>query len=232
VFDDIALYSPFRTMTLTGGELPERVGVGLATANLFGLLGFRQSLAVTLSPTKINRRARAARHERILETPLRFGSRRARKTLALDGETYKIIGVAPPTVGLGTVDVWVPIGLFERTESFTRGNHPGLIGVGRLKPGVTVAQMNADLTRVSAEIRAEYPGTSGIGAGRFLWRASRPQHSSGARDAELGGVLRLADRMRERRQFAARAFVIASQGDCASRCGRCKRLADSSAAAH
>src|ERR1044071_10300577 len=39
VFDDIALYSPFRTMTMTGGELPERVGVGLATGNLFGVLG-------------------------------------------------------------------------------------------------------------------------------------------------------------------------------------------------
>ena len=168
VFDDIALYSPFRTMTLTGGELPERIGVGLATANVFGLLGAapvigRDFVAGDDQPGA----ARAAlvtsgfwkRH---------FGSDRGvlGKTLALDGETYRIIGAAPPTVGLGTVDVWVPMALFEKTESFTRGNHPGLIGVGRLKPGVTIAQMNADLTRVSAELRAEYPGeTSGIGAG-------------------------------------------------------------------
>src|SRR5262249_26439455 len=75
------------------------------------------------------------------------------------------------TVGLGVLDVWVPVGLFEKTDSFTRGNHPGLIGVGRLRAGVTIAQMNADLARVSREIVAEHPSESaGIGAGGDFFR--------------------------------------------------------------
>jgi putative ABC transport system permease protein len=79
--------------------------------------------------------------------------------------------VASPTVGLGGVDVWVPMGLWENAANFNRGNHPGLIGVGRLKPGVTLAQMNSDLSRVSAEIRAENATeASGIGAGGDFFR--------------------------------------------------------------
>ena len=82
------------------------------------------------------------------------------RRVTLDGETYAIVGVIPPTVAPNNVDVWIPVGLFADTESFVRGNHPGLIGIGRLKPGVTIAQMNADLERVSSEIRAEHPRDS------------------------------------------------------------------------
>jgi putative ABC transport system permease protein len=168
VFDDIALYSPFRTMTMTGGELPERVGVGLATANLFGLLGVSPIIGRDLHADDDQPGAARVALATSGFWKRRFGSDPGvlGKTVALDGETYKIIGVTPPTVGLGALDVWVPMGLWDKASNFNRGNHPGLIGVGRLKPGVTIAQMNADLMRVSAEIRAEYPTeTSGIGAG-------------------------------------------------------------------
>src|SRR5262249_50276137 len=93
------------------------------------------------------------------------------RVLSLDGEPYTVIGVAPATVGLGGFDVWLPVGLFEKSESYGRGNHPGLMGVGRLKPGVTIAQMNADLMRMSREIVAEHPTeASGIGAGGEFFR--------------------------------------------------------------
>jgi len=168
VFDDIALYSPFRTMTRTGGELPDRVGVGLATGNLFGLLGVAPIIGRDFNADEDRPGAPRAALITNGYWKRQFASDRGvlGKTLALDGETYKIIGVASPTVGLGVVDVWVPMRLWENAANFNRGNHPGLIGVGRLKPGVTLAQMNADLSRVSAEIRAENPTeASGIGAG-------------------------------------------------------------------
>src|SRR5206468_2905445 len=73
------------------------------------------------------------------------------QTLPLDGERYQVIGVLPPLVGLGRRQVWLPLGLFTAGPSYNRGNHPGLMGVARLKPGVTLAQMRADLSRVSRE---------------------------------------------------------------------------------
>jgi len=65
------------------------------------------------------------------------------KTIHLDNDPFLIIGVLPPTaVYPADVDVWFP---FDETLS-----HEGywLDGVGRLKPGVTIAQAGADLMRV------------------------------------------------------------------------------------
>jgi putative ABC transport system permease protein len=168
VFDGVALFSPFRTMTRTGGDLPERTGVGMATGNLFDVLGVapvvgrafradddRPGAARVVMLTSSYWQQHNGSDPRVLGT-----------TLPLDGDPYTVIGVLPPTVGIGFVDVWIPMGLFADDPSFNRSNHPGLIGVGRLKPGVTIGQLNADLARVSREIVAENPQASaGIGAG-------------------------------------------------------------------
>src|SRR5215211_3852363 len=159
VFEDVALYSPFSSMALTGGDVPERVGVGQATANLFPLLGMEPVLGRGIHAE--DDRPGAARVTLLTERwwNVRFGGDRniIGRRLTLGGETYTVIGVIPRTVGLGSVDLWVPLGVREGTPDFNRGNHPGLIGVGRLKPGITIAQMNADLERVSSQLRAEYP---------------------------------------------------------------------------
>ncbi len=168
VFDGIAIYSPFRSMSYSGGVLPERVGAGYASSNLFEVLGVAPQLGRFISPA--DDRPGAERVVVLTEAwwRRRFGADPGviGRRLILDGETYTVVGVSRPTVGLGLVDLWIPVGLFANTESFLRGNHPGLLGIARLKPGVTIAQMNADLERVSSEIRAEHPSESaGVGAG-------------------------------------------------------------------
>jgi putative ABC transport system permease protein len=173
VFDDIALYGPFGSMTLTGGEFPVRVSAGRATANLFPLLGVAPVVGRGLRAEDDHDGA-----ERVVLLTSGYWKRQyasdpgvVDRSLSLDRQPYRIVGVLPQTPGLGGVDVWVPVGLFEKTDGFTRGNHPGLIGVGRLKHGVTLAQMNADLARVSREIVAENPvSASGISAGGDSFR--------------------------------------------------------------
>jgi predicted permease len=173
VFDDIALYSPYASRTLTGGQFPERLSVGLASANLFDVLGLSPVVGRGFRPDDDHDGA-----ERVAMLGSGYWRRQfasdprvVGRVVSLDGEPYTIIGVLPPTVGLGLFDAWLAVGLFEKSESYTRGNHPGLIGVGRLKPGVTIAQMNADLMRVSREIVAEHPKeASGIGAGGEFFR--------------------------------------------------------------
>ena len=168
VFDDVALFGPYTSMTLTGGDLPERLGVGLATGNLFDMLGvaptagrgFRPDDDVPGAP-RVVLLTTGYWQRRFASDPSVIGT-----TLSLDGNPYHVIGVLPPTVGLGVVDVWAPMGLFAKTPPFNRANHPGLMGIGRLKPGVSLAQMNADLARVSREIVAEHPKeAAGISAG-------------------------------------------------------------------
>lgn len=82
------------------------------------------------------------------------------KKLLLDGEPYEVIGVLPPGFEYFRVDdLYVPIGLFLRPESSLagRGNRMGLSAVGRLKPGVTLAQANAEMAGIAAQLERAYP---------------------------------------------------------------------------
>jgi putative ABC transport system permease protein len=172
VFDDLALYSPYWSMSMTGADAPERVGVGYASANLFQMLGVKPTLGRDLHAD--DDRVGAERTALVTEAfwRRRFGSDPSvlQRRVTLDGNVYVIVGVLPPTVGLGRVDFWVPVGLFAAAPNFGRDNHPGLRGLGRLKAGVTVEQMAMDLTRVAAQLREEHPKeNAGIGAGGGLF---------------------------------------------------------------
>ena len=89
-----------------------------------------------------------------------FGGRREvlGEKLTLSGEIYTIIGVMPANFRFPTSgpDVWVPFGLFA-DQNMERGNHPGLYGVGRMKPGVTIEGARADMIGVAKRLEQEYP---------------------------------------------------------------------------
>jgi putative ABC transport system permease protein len=82
-------------------------------------------------------------------------------TVDLDSEPYKIIGVMPRDFRfpLQSSDVYQPIGFDDKVMT-QRGAHY-LHVLGRLKPGVSVAQANGDLTAIMAELRRLYPDKDG-----------------------------------------------------------------------
>ena len=84
---------------------------------------------------------------RVLERSIRMGAR-----------LYPIVGVLPPSFGFPeeNVDWWVPQWV-DAPWTQTRGR--GYAGVGRLKPGVTLDQAQADLGRVQRQLAIEYPAT-------------------------------------------------------------------------
>lgn len=79
------------------------------------------------------------------------------RTLNLDGESIKVIGVMPPNFEhpllWGTVDVWRPIA-FAADERQNRGNNFLRI-FARLKPGVTPAQAQDSISTLFANIAKE-----------------------------------------------------------------------------
>ena len=167
-FEDLAIYNGYEQLALTGRGDPERVRGGLASGNLFSVLGVTPALGRLITPD--DDRAGAARIAVISDG---FWRRRfagdsgiVGQSLLLDDVSYTIVGVLPPAMRLANREVWIPIGLFTDTPRFDRSNHPGLIGIGRLKPGVTVEQMRVDLSAVAKQLGADYPETNaGIGAG-------------------------------------------------------------------
>jgi putative ABC transport system permease protein len=75
--------------------------------------------------------------------------------LVLGGRAYSIIGVMPKEFSAPSIDLWVPaqIGAFLirlREARFYSG-------IGRMKPGVTIQQAQADLARVQQQLGEQYP---------------------------------------------------------------------------
>jgi putative ABC transport system permease protein len=168
VFEDIALYSPYGGKANTSGDVPRQLGVGTATANLFRLLGVKPILGRGFLPGDDQPGAAAVALLGASYWRSEFAGDAAvlGRVISLDGEPYRIVGVLPSLPSFKSLEVWLPMRPDLDTLSFNRGNHPGLRGIGRLRPGVSIEQMRADLARISREIVAEHPKqSSGIGAG-------------------------------------------------------------------
>src|SRR5512146_2365822 len=92
------------------------------------------------------------------------------KTLHLDADTYQIIGVVPDSLHLPIqnfgrhIDVYTAVGAFDDPGFQGRIHHWGLDAIGRLKPGVTLEQARADMSKVSRDLEAAYPDVNkGLG---------------------------------------------------------------------
>ncbi|HSQ23593.1 MAG TPA: ABC transporter permease, partial [Pyrinomonadaceae bacterium] len=83
------------------------------------------------------------------------------KSLTLDAKSYSVAGVLPADFTLfRNADVFVPIGQWNIPQLKVRTAGLSLHGMGRLKPGVTIDQAQADLTRVMQNLAATYPDSN------------------------------------------------------------------------
>ena len=85
------------------------------------------------------------------------------KSIALNGTLYTIVGVIPASFHYQASDfhnnseVYTPVGRWNDPLFRSRGTALGLDGVGRLKPGVTLQQADADMARVTEHLAEVYP---------------------------------------------------------------------------
>ena len=92
------------------------------------------------------------------------------KSMTLDARDYTIIGVIPASFhlaipGFRDREVYVPIGQWTNNLLLTRSAGIGIHGIGRLKPGVSIEQAQADMDAVTRNLAAAYPDADkGIGA--------------------------------------------------------------------
>ena len=77
------------------------------------------------------------------------------RRLVLEGRGFTIVGVMPKGPAGTDVDVWIPAqlaaGLMRNRDARF------LIGVGRMRPGVTIAQAQEDLARIQRDLGREFP---------------------------------------------------------------------------
>jgi predicted permease len=166
-FSAMAVSRP-SSFALVGAGEAERVRGRRCTANLFAVLGVRPQLGRDFAPGEDERGAGPVV---IISAELwqrRFGAAAdaVGKSLTVDDRSYTVVGVLPASFTLyrGT-DVYVPMGQWDNSGLRNRGAGLGLQGIGRLKPGVTLAEAQADLDRVMRRLAEVYPDANrGVGA--------------------------------------------------------------------
>jgi putative ABC transport system permease protein len=160
VFDGLAA-TQFDSYNLTGGDEPERLQGRNVSYNFFDVLGVVPAVGRSF---RADEDRAGAPHVAVISHGLwqrRFGGDRKiiDKAVALNGESYTVVGVLPQDYRFGTqTDVFVPIGLNEDGDNMRpRDNHPGIYAVARLKDGVTFNQAQEEMKSIAAQLGEEYP---------------------------------------------------------------------------
>ena len=166
------------SFTLTNAGEAERVNAQLVSADYFAVLGLAPVPGRNFAPGDNEPGAApvALINASLWQRKFNSAPDVLGKGLMLDDRSYTIIGVLPagfkaPSGNPRGADVYVPLGQWNHPALRNRGVGLGIHGIGRLKPGVTLAQAQADLDRVARDLARAYPDTNtNIGAKIFSLR--------------------------------------------------------------
>jgi putative ABC transport system permease protein len=170
VFDQTAAWEG-KFYTLAGVDEPEQIWSHRGSEDFFSLLGAKPVLGRRFLPEDYQLDG-----ERVVILSHRLWQRRfgvdpgvIGRTLVLDGETYTVVGVmaASFTLSLGEVaalapELWVPLRL--GAQELSDRENARLVLLGRLRPGVTKEQAQAEMSTIAQRLERQYPATnSGLG---------------------------------------------------------------------
>lgn len=172
VFSSLAGYSAPRVVTLQAAGTSERVFSELVTSNYFAVLGLMPAKGRFFLPEEDSTpgaHAVAVMNYGTWQTRFGAASDIVGKTLRLNNVVFTVIGVAPAKfIGVNAIfgpDLWIPSAMAEQllpTEMRNALSDRGKVvfqGIGRLKPGFTVARAQANVAAIAAALAREYPET-------------------------------------------------------------------------
>ena len=172
--EQMALVSPFQDYNVSaeGGKLPERIHAGFCSWNFFSILGVQPALGRTFVEADDQHGAQSTVILSDAFWRRRYAGDRAivGKTVWLDAKPYTVVGVLPASFlfnsafGGSTVQVWTPVG-HEFSEALLNAydDHEGIV-MARLKPGVSLQSVLAQLGALQAQIKKEH-SAGGVNGG-------------------------------------------------------------------
>lgn len=148
-------------VNLTGNGEPERLSASGVTGNYFQALRVQPSLGrgFTLDNERPGQDQVAVLSYALWQS--RFGGDSAivNKNIVLDGKSYQVVGVMPQNFSFPhSANLWVPMN-FDDPDMKVRKAH-FLRPIGRLKPGVTLSDAQADTDAISRTLENQYPDSN------------------------------------------------------------------------
>ena len=158
-------------LNLGRGEKPERVWGGIVSGNYFDVLGVKALIGRTF--LREEDRTPNTHPVAVISYGLwqrRFGSdpNVLGRKITLNEHDFTVIGVAPkdfgsPFAGIA-LDVWTPVMMKDYVArphfSLTDRGSRWLMVMGRLRPGATVPQAQANIAAIASHLQQEYPQTN------------------------------------------------------------------------
>lgn len=173
----------YTSFNLTEGDVPERISGAVVSPRLFPLLGVQPIRGRTFAQEEQGegRDTVVLISERLWKRRFNADPTLVGKTLTLNGRSFTVIGVIPasfefpiPLFGVqgnrfgDRVDIWKPIA-FTPVELKARYSRSYAV-VGRLRPGVGLSTLQAELDNVVAGWLRQFPDNYGA-SNRFGARA-------------------------------------------------------------
>lgn len=170
VLTDLAGYSPPLPLSLSTADEPQRVFAQLVTGNYFDVLGIRPTAGRFFTPD--DDRIPGGSPIAVIGYGLwqrRFGGRPETigQTIALNRHPFTIVGVAPEgfkgVTSMFGPELWLPSMMSPQLQPRQSGNwldeRAAVVfsAAGRLKPGVTITQAEANLKTIAGALEQEYP---------------------------------------------------------------------------
>ena len=152
------------TFSFTGRGEAEQLNAEFVSADFFPLLGVNPILGRTFTQAEEQPGAGpvAMISEGLWRRKFDGAADVLGKSITLDGRGYTIIGIIPARFHLHTPsfheqDVYAPIRQWSNPLLMKRGAGLGIHGIGRLKPGVTLAQARADMDEITRSLATTFP---------------------------------------------------------------------------
>lgn len=148
------------TFILSGGDKPDRYLGGQISAETFSFLGVQPILGRQFRPEedKVNAAPVALIGYEVWQKHFARDPSVVGKIIPLNGKQTTIIGVMPKGWRFPEVcDIWTPLQLEEKDHP--RANH-FLDCIGKLKPGVSVAQARAEFEAINARLALDHPDSN------------------------------------------------------------------------
>src|SRR5438309_2526878 len=151
------------SLNLTGDGSPELVDGGRVTWNFFDTLGAKPILGRTFTPGDDRS---GSPHVVILSEGLWQGRydgdpKIIGRNITIGGEAYTVVGVMPGTFQfplMGIANLWTPLALTDKQRADRGGSW--LPAFGRLKPGVTQEQAEAEAGVFFSGLEKQFPQTN------------------------------------------------------------------------
>ena len=153
---------------LTSPGPPQHVEGNGISSGFFATLGVKLALGREFTPAEDRHGGApvAIISDRLWQNRFHGSPRVLGKLVTLDGVDYSVVGVLPADFQLfGHPDVYTPLGQADPVVLKDRGTHDDMLAIGWLRPGVSLARAQAEMSVIQNHLDRLYPKSDqGLGA--------------------------------------------------------------------